>query len=167
MHLLKAIEPALKDANSPQANDFVKHFFTQLYGPLRSKLADPYNIALKKGFCSLVQELASNFTKMPQLLGETIVAALSTSESIRLLNESGSSLDIDLDKTTSQLESLYVKTIMELSLYCHQYFKLEQFVAMKEHLDQNRSTMSESNLSLFVESAVLVCIQQPDKQQSC
>lgn len=52
---------------------------------------------------------------------------------------------------------------MELSLYCHQFFKMEHFVAMKEHLDQNRSHMSQSNLSLFVESAILVIIQQPDK----
>lgn len=80
LHLLKAVEPALKD--TPQANEFVKQFFEQLYGPLRAKLADPYNVALKKGYCLLVGELASLFTKMPQLLGETIRATLSTSESI-------------------------------------------------------------------------------------
>jgi hypothetical protein len=48
-------------------------------------LTDSKNILLKKGFCELVHEMASFFTKFPQHLGQTLHLVLSLRESIALI----------------------------------------------------------------------------------
>ena len=49
-------------------------------------LKDPLNVSLKKGFCSLVKDMASFYTHFPNLMNETILIVLQVSDTIKLLS---------------------------------------------------------------------------------
>ena len=75
------------------------------------------NLILKKGFCHLVHEMASFFTKFPSMINSALKIILSLDES-RALALSHNIKDVNAEG----LETLYTQSIMELCQYCPQYF---------------------------------------------
>jgi hypothetical protein len=107
---------------------FAKEIFGKLLDPndvFFQQLSDPKNVLLKKGFCELVHEMASFFTKFPNHLCHTLTLVLSLKDSLALVSSPG------------PLENLYSETIMELCLHCPQFFTQNEFLLLKTHLTQN------------------------------
>ena len=113
---------------------------------------------LKRGFCQLVTEMASFFTKFPQHIGLTLQLILSLRDS-QVLIVSKNIKDISAEG----LETLYIECVMELCQHCPQFFSQQEFNLLKNHLTQGASTMSAKNVSAIMESICYVCTKLEDE----
>lgn len=160
--LLKSVELAIKDETYPSSFEFLQLFYKNLLSSSAELIAQDKNVVLQKGFCNLVSEMASFFSQMPQHFNTTLRLVVSTRGSISALKNLNNPEVKDL---MDSLEKLYVKTVMELCQACPQFFTLSEFQILKDHLNQNASEMSVTNLSLYVESVCYVCSKQPSVEQ--
>ena len=115
LFMLKSLEVALNDDESPVSATLVQQVFEIFaallaeQGPYAEVMRQPTNLVLKKGFCSLVNEMASFLNKFPHLVSPCIRAVLSMQDSINFAQQHQVT-----EVNCSAMETLYVKSVMEI-----------------------------------------------------